>query len=211
MQKFWKNPSVIGNVAYWVFKILNLTLRNKVYIDSSIDSNKAYLFAFWHGKQLLPSFLLQKHHNTPMCAMVSPSRDGGMLSVYLKKCGFAVIRGSSRSNNIAALIKMKNKIAEGSSVGFAVDGPIGPIYEVKPGIVYLAQKYDLPIIIMGSFLHNPWTFNKAWDKFQIPKPLSRNVLYLDKPFVVPKDMSIEDACKKLAEALNDCERKAGLL
>ena len=208
MAKWWKQPKLIGMAAYYAFRGLRLTLRIKVIKDPNIDPKQHYLFAFWHGKQLLPSLSLQKHHNTPMCAMVSPSRDGEILSKYLHKCGFEVTRGSSRANNVASLIRLKNKLLGGTSLGFGVDGPIGPIYEVKPGIVYLSQKYNIPIIAMGSVFNSSWIVEKAWDKFAVPKPFSKACLMLDMPFTIPKDMDIADGCKMVAEKLKECEQKA---
>lgn len=208
MKKWWKQPKLLGTVAYYAFKSLAVTLRIKVVKDPLIDPHQHYLFAFWHGKQLLPSFSLQNHHHTPMCAMVSPSRDGEILSKYLNKCGFDVTRGSSRANNVASLINLKNKLLAGTSIGFGVDGPIGPIYEVKPGIVYLSQKYNIPIIPMGSVFNSSWIVEKAWDKFAIPKPFSKACLLLDTPFNVPKDMELDAACKLVAQKLKECEQKA---
>lgn len=209
LRKWWrKHPNLVGTLAYYCIKALRFSLNMKVLKDPAIDPKRPYLFAFWHGKQLLPSLVMHKHHFTDLCTMASPSRDGALLSIYLQRSGFEVIRGSSRDNNIAALIKMKKRIAKGASMGFAVDGPLGPIYTIKPGIIYLAQKCNVPIIPMGSAFSEAWTFRKAWDKFQLPKPFSKAALVLDTPFVVTKDMDIEQACRELEIKLQHSEQKA---
>lgn len=208
MSKWLKQPILLGNIAYYCFRALNLSLNIKVYKDPNIDPMQPYLFAFWHGQQLLPSFVLTKHHFSPMCAMVSPSNDGAILATYLQKCGFDVLRGSSRDKSVRALVNMKKLIAVGTSIGFAVDGPIGPIYKVKPGIIYLSQKYDIPIITMSSVIDNKWVIQKAWDKFQIPKPFAKCGLYLDTPYKVDKAVPIEEAVVALEKKLHASTIKA---
>lgn len=209
MKKWWrKNPKLIGMLAYWLFGWLNRTLTVKVQKHPAIDPSKGYLFAFWHGKQLLPSFIMQEHHDSPKCALVSPSRDGALLTEYLRRCGFEVVRGSSRDSNVAALIKIKNKVLQGVSVGFGVDGPIGPIHVIKPGVIFVARKCNVPIIPIGIGFERAWTFEKAWDKFQVPKPFSRAGLVLGEPFVVTKDMDMDQALVELTNIMQQTERTA---
>lgn len=210
LSKWWKrNPKLIGISAYYIFRTLAFTLRVKVQVHGGIDRAQPYLFAFWHGKQLLPSLLAVNYgftHNT--CAMVSPSRDGSLLTAYLNKAGFQIIRGSSRDNGYAALLNLKSKLHQNVSVSFAVDGPIGPQYSIKPGIIYLAKKTGLPIVPIGTAFSNAWIFKKAWDKFQIPKPFARARLVLGDPFFVPDNMTIEEALEQLGEKLHVVEQQA---
>ncbi len=208
MFKLRNHPKMLGRSAFYMLQILKSTINTQFHKDELIDSHKPYLFAFWHGWQLLPSFEIAKHHFSPNCTMVSPSRDGTILATYLEKCGFEVMRGSSRSDNVRALLNIKKLIGKGYSIGFGVDGPIGPLFNVKPGIVYLSQKYDIPIIPVGSALNKKWILQKAWDKFQLPKPFAKGSLLLDTPYIVPKDISITDACDDLAQRLHTATEKA---
>ncbi|MFX5622524.1 DUF374 domain-containing protein, partial [Acinetobacter baumannii] len=87
---------------------------------------------------------------------ISPSKDGDLLTVWLKKLGYEVIRGSSRHQNISALAGMIRKLKKGYSLGFGIDGPIGPIYKVKPGMTHMAQKLGIPIVPVGSAFSQKW-------------------------------------------------------
>ena len=208
MQTWWKSPYIIGNLAHWLIRGLAATMRIRIYKDSNIDHRKPYLFAFWHGKQFVPGVVIADHHLTELCVMVSPSRDGSMLAVNLNKYGYSVLRGSSRDQSVRVLIALKNKLLQGASIGFAIDGPIGPIYVGKPGIAFLAKKYGVPIIPMGSATNRYWIFNKAWDKFQLPKPFSKGGVVLDEPFVVSEDMDILDATQELERRVHLANKKA---
>lgn len=205
---FWKKPEFLGNIAYLLLCGLRSTLQMKINADPKIDPNRAYLFAFWHGKQLLPSLFLHAQINTRRCAMVSPSYDGTILATYLQRMGFETIRASSRKNNIAGLMQLKRNIEQNVSVGFGVDGPTGPIHNAKPGMIYLAQKCNVPIIPVGTAIKRFWTFNKAWDKFQLPKPFTTAALVLGEPFMVNTDMDSEIACKVLDEHIHKADRDA---
>lgn len=211
MRKWWRNPKLVSTSAFWLLKGLSKTLRFKIHKDPDIDSYRPYIFAFWHGKQLLPSFVLTKHHFTSLCALVSPSKDGEIAARYLAKCGFDLVRGSSYKRSAAALIDLKRKFASGASIGSSLDGPRGPAFIVKPGFVYLAQKYSIPIIPLGCAYSKYWLFNKAWDKFQLPKPFCKAGLVLSKPYIVPKDMDIDQACDIVTQLIRESDQQAAAL
>ncbi len=198
-------------VAYYVFKLLKFTLRLTVILPDSVKPQQQYLLAFWHGKQLLPALYKFPQHQTPMCALVSPSRDGAMLSVFLNKMGYETIRGSSRDNGTRALLQIKSKLDLGYSMGFAVDGPIGPLHQIKPGIIFLAKKLGLPIVAVGSASSKYWTFMKAWDKFQLPKPFAKAALVFSDPFTIDDNADVEFECRRLENLLHAMEQKAAEL
>lgn len=200
----------LGYIAYYVTRLLNLTLRVVVFKDTAYDPKQQYLFAFWHGKQLLPVLKLQ-NHRTRRAVLVSPSRDGDLLTVWLKNLGYEVIRGSSRKQNISALAGMMRKLKAGCSLGFGIDGPIGPIYKVKPGMTHMAQKFGVPIVPVGSAFSRSWIFEKAWDKYEIPKPFSKAVFYLGKPFTIEKEADLVVVNDKLENLIIEAEISAKTL
>ena len=208
MRKFWKNPRVLGKLAYWAMKLLTATIKITVINRELVEPKEPYLFAFWHGEQFLPSQIIINQHKTPMCVMVSPSRDGAILTTYLEKIGYEIIRGSSRDGNVRVLIGMKSKLAQGYSLGFGIDGPIGPIYVVKPGMIFLAQKCNVKIVPVGSAFSKYWTFNKAWDKFKLPKPFAKAVLVYGEPFSVDPEADVNQMCVELENKIKLAEQRA---
>ena len=201
---------ILGYIAYYITLLLGMTLRVVISKHPAYNSKTQYLFAFWHGKQLLPVFELQ-NHDTPRAVLVSPSRDGDMLTVWLKNLGYEVVRGSSRKRNISALAGMIRKLKAGYSLGFGIDGPIGPIFKVKPGMTHMAQKLRISIIPVGSAFSRSWVFEKAWDKYEIPKPFAKAVFYLGKPFTIEKEVNLDISNDMLEGLITQAEITARTL
>lgn len=201
---------ILGHVAYYMTLLLGMTLRVVISKHPEYNPKTQYLFAFWHGKQLLPVFELQ-NHGTQRAVLVSPSRDGDLLSIWLKNLGYEVIRGSSRKQNISALAGMIRKLKEGYSLGFGIDGPIGPIHKVKPGMTHMAQKFGIAIIPVGSAFSRKWVFEKAWDKYEVAKPFAKAVFYLGKPFYIEKEADLAVSNDMLERLINDAEKTAKTL
>jgi lysophospholipid acyltransferase (LPLAT)-like uncharacterized protein len=210
LRKLLKNPAVTGRVAFWLANILRLTWKVQIQAHPNYRQDQPYLFAFWHGKQLLPVLQLVQH-KTPNVALVSPSRDGNLLEFWLRKLKYVVVRGSSRDSNVRSTIQLLQKLREGCSVGFGVDGPIGPMYQVKPGITYMAQKCNIPIVPLGSAFDRKWVFNKAWDHYQIPKPFARVGYYIGEPIIIDANTNLEKANIELGYLLHQAEYKAAEL
>jgi len=200
----------LGYCAYFLTLLLGRTLRKIIVTSPGYDPTMQYLFAFWHGKQLLPILEL-RHHGTKQAVLVSASRDGDLLATWLKNLGYENIRGSSRHQNISALVGMVRKLKEKYSLGFGVDGPVGPIYRVKPGMTHLARKFRIPIIPVGSAFSQKWVVEKAWDKYEVPKPFTRTALYLGEPIVIDETVDLTACNLALEKAIDRAEAMAKTL
>jgi lysophospholipid acyltransferase (LPLAT)-like uncharacterized protein len=201
---------LLGNLAYVIVSVLAKTLRVTIVKHADYDPKTPYLFAFWHGKQLLPVLTLTQHQ-TRRAVLVSPSRDGDLLSICLSRLGYEIVRGSSRHRNIESLVGMIRKLKAGCSLGFGIDGPIGPLHQVKPGMTHLAQKLNIPIIPVGSAFNRAWIFDKAWDKYALPQPFSQAILYLGKPIIIEAGADLDLANRALEKNIHQAEAEAAAL
>jgi lysophospholipid acyltransferase (LPLAT)-like uncharacterized protein len=52
------------------------------------------------------------------------------------------------------------------------DGPRGPVYELGPGIIFLAQKSGAPVLPIHLEYSSCWRL-KSWDRFILPRPFSK--------------------------------------
>lgn len=176
---------IIGFSAFLLSKLLNYTLSVKLIIHPDVNSTEQYIYCFWHGKQFMPVMRMRRLGNQKLVALVSASRDGEMLTTWLRSIGYKVIRGSSSRKAVSGLKKLLHFAKNGYSLGIAADGPRGPIFQAKSGAVYLAAKTGVKIVPIGTVYENAIQF-RAWDKYQLPKPFSKTVFYLGQPIAVPK-------------------------
>jgi len=133
---------------YW---LLSRTWRLKeMGLPLGPSARNPKLYAHWHGDELLlVAVSIQKH----MAIMASRSSDGELMKRVLNYLGYKVVRGSSSRGGAGGLKGLIDLMKTGKyHSSLAVDGPRGPIYQVKPGILKLAQETGLPIIPAAAWL-----------------------------------------------------------
>jgi lysophospholipid acyltransferase (LPLAT)-like uncharacterized protein len=165
------------------------------------------IYAFWHGRQFL---LFHNHRNTGIVIPASESRDGEIQAGVLQHFGFDVVRGSSKRKGDRALLGLVDGLRKGKNIALAVDGPRGPIYEVKQGITYLAGKLNKPIIPVSTSAKRFWILEKIWDKYMLPVPFTRGVIVYGEPIVVQGIQAdeLESKRRELTDALNSVMNRA---
>ncbi|MGM0507574.1 MAG: lysophospholipid acyltransferase family protein [Fusobacteriota bacterium] len=197
-----------GEIIFYISKILSKTISWKYKIDPDFKKDEVYNVGFWHDTIIIQMInVIKKCHKT--LNMVSPSYDGEIIATPLKKYGYEVIRGSSNEGGAKSLIRIIREIKKRKiSGGFAVDGPTGPRHKVKPGIIYVAKKTQKKIVPLGGAFSKKWVIEKSWDKLQIPKPFSKGIFMVGKPFLVPKDADIEKYQILLEKKIDTLNKKA---
>jgi lysophospholipid acyltransferase (LPLAT)-like uncharacterized protein len=68
-------------------------------------------------------------------------------------------------------------LKEGEEILLTPDGPKGPRYHLNDGILGMALKSKLPILIISYQPEKYWQL-KSWDRFVIPKPFTKIDFYL---------------------------------
>lgn len=199
--------TLAGILGYYFTDLISKTVKQQIYIDKDYDPEKTYLYAFWHNKIYFPMINMKKNSGK-IANLVSPSKDGKIIATMLEKHGYLLVRGSSNKNSVKSLVQMIKLLREGVSGGFAVDGPRGPIYEPKQGIIYAAQKSGVEIVPLGAYINKKWILDRSWDKLQIPKPFSKAGYVIGKPFKVEKDSEIEKYSEYLKNELFKVDEKA---
>jgi lysophospholipid acyltransferase (LPLAT)-like uncharacterized protein len=164
------------------------------------------IFAIWHNRlAIVMSFWNEIHKRQPglkLGALVSASRDGGLLAATLQNFGVQPVRGSSSRRGAQALREAVSLVEAGYCVAITPDGPRGPKYQAHPGIIALAQLTGRPIIPAGCTIHPRKTL-RSWDSFQVPLPFSRVHMQLADPIHIPRDATPADReAKRLALELS---------
>lgn len=196
-----------GLILYYILKMISKTMKIEIIKSSKIKDNESYVCGFWHNK-LVGASLGLINLTDKKAVLASPSKDGELISVPLEKLGFTLVRGSSGRDSIKSVLQLIKLIKEGYSAGTPLDGPKGPIYQVKPGMLYLAQKSGKAILPVGVAFSNKWIFEKAWDKFQMPKPFSKMICIIGDPIIIPENANKEDYLDIVRDELLDLDRAA---
>jgi len=200
-----KKYKIFGLLIYYILRVLSRTYKvEKISAEGVMDENAVYVS--WHNKIVPITVILDKLKKK--AALASASKDGELISVPLEKFGYKVVRGSSGRDGVKGLLKMVKFLKEGYIVGTPVDGPKGPVYKVKPGMLFLAQKSGKKLVPIGAASKNKWVFEKTWDKIELPKPFSKIVCILGDPISIGPDENLEVVALKLEKILLELDRQA---
>ncbi|MGA1862394.1 lysophospholipid acyltransferase family protein [Deferribacter thermophilus] len=179
---------IVLEIGHRILKLYYKTLRyelvNRDVVDKLRGKKEQIVFAIFHG-QLLPFVYL--HKGEQIVTIVSESKDGEIADFFLKKFGFQTVRGSSSRGGVKAVIGAKRLMGDIYNAAITVDGPKGPIYEVKPGVIYLAKKKNKPIIPAVAICNKYKQFN-SWDKFILPFPFSKIKIIYGEPIYFSKHL-----------------------
>ncbi len=209
---FTRKQKLICWLAYGLVGLFQLSYRYKrlnpeLREQASQMNDKPVAYACWHQNALST---VMAHTWRRLAILVSRSFDGEVIAFVAKKFGIHSARGSSSRGGLEALRQLIKLTKDGYEVGITVDGPRGPRYEVKGGVIALASRTGVPILPTASRGRRTWTLVKSWDHFRVPKPFTEIVVLYGQPMLIPHRLTEEEAHvyqKKLADELMDLEAK----
>jgi hypothetical protein len=180
-------------------RCMDATVRYRLNDDSgflSSASQEKMIFAIWHNRLALSLMMYHRYvargaPDRTLAAMVSASRDGGLLARVLEIFAVQPVRGSSSRRGPQALREMVSFGQSGYDLAITPDGPRGPCYQVQEGVISTAQLTGLKIVPVSYFLN--WKIRaRSWDRFQVPLPFTRCEIFVGKPIHVPREASEAD-------------------
>ena len=180
-----------------LIKILTSTYRIERIIGASnidpfIGSEQVCAPAYWHQHHIIGSTLIRSwiRRGFKACFLISGSVDGDVPERVARGWGAEVIRGSANQSGTLALRDQQRMMKNGHSIVTTADGPRGPKYEFKAGIVLMARVAGVPIIPIGCAADRAWYLTR-WDDFMIPKPFARIVIAVGEPIPVSRDIALD--------------------
>jgi lysophospholipid acyltransferase (LPLAT)-like uncharacterized protein len=182
----WRLAGILGKL--FIDLLFSTTKTESIGFDKvgPILSSKKFIFAFWHSRILLISYLYRGWNGV---ILVSASKDGEIIARILQRQGHETIRGSTRKGGARALATQIRKIREGKRPGVVIpDGPTGPRFKAQPGVIILAKKTGLPIVPVSYSAKKIKVFD-SWDRFILPYPFTRCRIVYGSPVYVPEDAS----------------------
>jgi len=175
---------------------------NENEIIKLFESNQNFILVEWHNRALMQYFGFRKfkgkHHT--LTALISKSDDGALAHLTLGFLGVKSVRGSSSRGGTEALRAM-SRIAKtaGSNLSITPDGPKGPVYEIKNGVLAAAKLTGLPILPVSWFAKNHKRV-KTWDRLILARPFTVLHFVFGTPIVVPRKCT-SDELEKIRKRL----------
>lgn len=194
---------LLGPIVYLFYRTLSFTWRVRIVESPELielrKKNKNFIMAHWHGDELAILITTKIYR---YATIVSQSDDGQIMNFVLKMLGSKTSRGSSSRGAIGALKGLIKLVKSGENCSFAVDGPKGPIYKVKPGVFEVSQMLNLPIFTLSVACDRAWQFPRSWNKTFLPKPFA--FIYFEWGSAFPKiDKEMDPRSPELALQLED--------
>lgn len=176
---------LLGYLGNLVLACLGTTLRftfaGEEQFEKTASQGKCILM-FWHNRLIISAEILKRiAPKISYAALISDSRDGELIASLARsyKRGRAIrVPHNARSAALKYLIKeLQNN---GDVKIITPDGPRGPAFQVKPGIVLAALKTSAVIVPMTWRSTSYWRF-RTWDGLLLPKPFSKILVTFGNP------------------------------
>jgi lysophospholipid acyltransferase (LPLAT)-like uncharacterized protein len=159
-------------------------------LAKTVDANATVIPVYWHQHQLFCIHWLLAQKQLKVGWLISPSVDGELAAMMVRKAHGYVIRGSSTATGARALRDYYDALTKQAvSPIITPDGPRGPRFEFKPGAILLSQMSGRPILPMAYHARRAILFH--WDKFVIPMPFTHIVIAVGEPVTVPRTLNAE--------------------
>jgi lysophospholipid acyltransferase (LPLAT)-like uncharacterized protein len=180
-------PLGLGIIQSWLATCRVVRVVGVENLDAALAKAPSLVPCYWHQHQLFcAKYLLQQRaRGMSVGWLISPSVDGELGAMMVRRIGGGVIRGSSSHTGARSLRDYYQALVkENLSPVITPDGPKGPRFKFKPGAILLAQMSGRPMLPMAYAASRAWLVK--WDKFVIPAPFARIVIAIGQPEYVPR-------------------------
>ncbi len=172
------------------FGTCRVSVINQRVYEEYVLSDTPVVVGTWHRAAIY--FLYFFGHFRPMI-MISRSKDGEILSQYAAGFGVIPARGSSSKGGRAALELMRHHLTSGGKACATVlDGPRGPAYMAKKGMIVLSKLTGAPFIPVIWSANRTLTLRDSWDKMILPLPWSRVCIAFGDPIHIAVNTTKEE-------------------
>lgn len=162
------------------------------HIVAALGRAPSFIPVYWHQHQIfcVKQLLELRSAGVKLGFLISPSVDGELGAMIVRRLGAEAIRGSSSYTGARALRDYYQALVQqGISPSITPDGPRGPPWKFKPGAILLSQMSQRPIIPMAYAASRAWKIK--WDRFVIPLPGARIAIVVGAPVLVGKGLNAE--------------------
>lgn len=200
-------PVGLALIRSWVASCRVVRVAGVEHLDEALAKGPSLVPCYWHQHQLFcASYLMkQRARGLTVAWLISPSVNGELGAMMVRRLGGSVIRGSSTHTGARALRDYYQALVRDKlSPVITPDGPRGPRFRFKPGAILLAQMSGRPMLPMAYAASRAWLIK--WDKFVIPVPFSRIAIAIGPPTYVPRGTDADGVQRLQAEMEGQLKR-----
>jgi lysophospholipid acyltransferase (LPLAT)-like uncharacterized protein len=178
-------PVGLAIIKGWLRTCRVVRIDGAQHLDAALAKAPSLVPCYWHQHQLFCARFLLEQKQLAVGWLISPSVDGELGAMMVRRLGATAIRGSSTHTGARALRDYYEALVkDGVSPIITPDGPRGPRFKFKIGAILLGQMSGRPILPMAYAVSRAWLVK--WDKFVIPVPFSRVAIAIGPPRYVPR-------------------------
>jgi lysophospholipid acyltransferase (LPLAT)-like uncharacterized protein len=160
-------PPLIAFILVCLKSTLHIVRVNSEPVRQGWEKGENFIFCFWHGRLLMMPFAYGRRESK---VLISRHRDGEFIKRIVSFFHIGAVRGSFRKGSVSSIREMLGDLKRGINIAITPDGPKGPRYVVKEGIIELARitgKSIIPItygagkkklFLPGTALSSPTLF-----------------------------------------------------
>jgi lysophospholipid acyltransferase (LPLAT)-like uncharacterized protein len=187
------------------FASCKIEIIGRAYHERYIRGKDKVVGATWHRGAI---FLVWFFRNARPMIMFSRSKDGDLLATFAECLGVIPVRGSSSRGGRAALRAMVHYLRQPGDrkAATVVDGPRGPRFQVKKGMIMAAMLAEVPLLPIMVSAYPAMTLKRTWDRTLIPLPFSRVIVSYRRPWTVMPgggSQALEVLRKEVETVLNE--------
>jgi lysophospholipid acyltransferase (LPLAT)-like uncharacterized protein len=166
-----------------VYMLLVLHTSKIIYTNAELlNPHQNYVYTFWHRDVV--AFFLSKPRPLNFAAINHPFWYMKIVHVAMKSIGVKEIcLGSSGNNGIEAASDLVKLLKNGRSTFINPDGPTGPAFAMKKGVLFIAKNSEVPVVVVNYEYSNCKQL-KGWDKKRIPLPFTTIKVNYSNPIIV---------------------------
>ncbi len=186
-------------LLYAVQLLLFLTCRIIKEGEEHPAPHNNHIYATWH-ENLLPYFVTYIRYRDPYAWINHPLWFMKPIHIILRWMGMKkLFLGSSGHGGKDAMLNVVEHLKQGYNTMINPDGPAGPPYILKPGVLQMSKLSGIPIVPIRFELTNYFRLG-AWDKKKVPLPFSTIRVIYQEP-VSASDLNVEKRVAEIMEKL----------
>jgi lysophospholipid acyltransferase (LPLAT)-like uncharacterized protein len=182
----------LGLLLFFFLLILRVTIKVKISGREKLRENSNHIFCLWHS--FVPLALISA---TPLIpAVLDRASQAWMqhpfwymkpIHVLLRLMGVKkIILGSTGHSGRDAAELLVDHLRQGCSTVLNPDGPHGPAFVLKKGILHLSLKSRVPVVAL-RFSSSSFRELKTWDRKKFVYPFSTIEMKIGEPIHVTND------------------------